>query len=163
MKHFAMAASLAIFAGGSAIAETKVGAIFDLTGGLNIYGIQQSNALQLAVEQINAAGGVLGEPISVVSYDTQSELTKYTQFTTTAVLRDDVDVLFAGLTSSSREAIRPIVQSNNVLYFYPSLYEGGACDKQTFVTGSSASQQLDVLIEWAIKKYGPKIYIMAPD
>jgi urea transport system substrate-binding protein len=163
MNRLIVAASLAIFAGGSAFAETKIGAIFDLTGGLNIYGIQQQNALELAVAEINAAGGVLGEPISVVSYDAQSELTKYTQFTTTAILRDDVDALFAGLTSSSREAIRPIVQANNTLYFYPSLYEGGACDKQTFVTGSSASQQLDVLIEWAIQKYGPKIYIMAPD
>ena len=109
MKNLFVAASLAIFAGGSAFAETKIGAIFDLTGGLNIYGIQQNNALELAVEQINASGGVLGEPISVVSYDAQSELTKYTQFTTTAILRDDVDALFAGLTSSSREAIRPIV------------------------------------------------------
>ncbi|PHQ71388.1 MAG: ABC transporter substrate-binding protein [Sneathiella sp.] len=144
-------------------AETKIGAIFDLTGGLNIYGIQQNNALQLAVENINANGGVLGEPIEVVTYDAQSELSKYTQFANTALLRDHIDALFAGLTSSSREAIRPIVRKGNVPYFYASLYEGGACDKQTFVTGSTASQQLSVLIEWAVNKYGKKIYIMAPD
>jgi urea transport system substrate-binding protein len=163
MKQLLSSSALVFIAATAATAETKIGAIFDLTGGLNIYGIQQNNALQLAVEDINAAGGVLGEPISVASYDAQSELTKYTQYATTAILRDHVNALFAGLTSSSREAIRPIVQANNVPYFYSSLYEGGACDKQTFVTGSSASQQLGVLIDWAIKKYGPKIYIMAPD
>lgn len=163
MKHLLSTSALVLFAATAATAETKIGAIFDLTGGLNIYGIQQNNALLLAVEDINAAGGVLGEPITVVSYDAQSELTKYTQYATTAILKDNVDALFAGLTSSSREAIRPIVQANNVPYFYSSLYEGGACDKQTFVTGSSASQQLGVLIDWAIKKYGPKMYIMAPD
>ena len=146
-----------------AFAEVKIGAIFDLTGGLNIYGIQQDNALDLAVKTINAAGGVTGEPVTVVSYDAQSELSKYTQFAQTSVLRDGISAMFAGLTSSSREAIRPIFREANIPYFYSSLYEGGACDRQTFVTGSSASQQLNVLIEWAVKNYGPKIYIMAPD
>ncbi|KAG1668239.1 Aliphatic amidase expression-regulating protein [Nymphon striatum] len=144
-------------------AETKIGAIFDLTGGLNIYGIQQNNALNLAVESINAAGGVNGEPVTVVGYDAQSELAKYTQFAQTSVLRDGISAMFAGLTSSSREAIRPIFRKANIPYFYSSLYEGGACDKQTFVTGSSASQQLTVLIKWAVENYGKKIYIMAPD
>jgi len=147
----------------AAQAEIKIGAIYDLTGGLNIYGIQQNNALKLAVENINASGGLLGEQVEVVSYDAQSELSKYTQYVNTAILKDRIDALFAGLTSSSREAIRPIVRKANIPYFYASLYEGGACDKQTFVTGTSASQQLSVLIEWGIRKYGPKVYIMAPD
>ncbi len=147
----------------AALAEVKVGAIFDLTGGLNIYGIQQDNALDLAIASVNAAGGVNGEEVVVVGYDAQSELSKYTQFAQTAVLRDGIAAMFAGLTSSSREAIRPIFREANIPYFYSSLYEGGACDKQTFVTGSSASQQLSVLMEWAVENYGPRIYIMAPD
>ncbi|AGI67638.1 ABC transporter periplasmatic substrate-binding protein [Octadecabacter antarcticus 307] len=146
-----------------AMAEVKVGAIFDLTGGLNIYGIQQDNALDLAIASVNTAGGVNGEEVVVVGYDAQSELSKYTQFAQTAVLRDGISAMFAGLTSSSREAIRPIFREANIPYFYSSLYEGGACDKQTFVTGSSASQQLSVLIKWAVENYGPRIYIMAPD
>lgn len=167
MKHLSAVrlgvAAIALAAAQSAYAEAKIGAIFDLTGGLNIYGIQQNNALQLAVEDINAKGGLLGEPVEVVTYDAQSEQSKYTQYANTAILKDKIDALFAGLTSSSREAIRPVVRKANIPYFYSSLYEGGACDKQTFVTGPSASQQLSVLIEWAIKKYGNKIFIMAPD
>ena len=166
MKKFLLTSVIAFaiaLTSSAATAEVKIGAIFDLTGGLNIYGIQQNNALNLAVENVNSKGGVLGKPVKVVTYDAQSELSKYTQYTNTAILRDRVDALFAGLTSSSREAIRPIIRKAKVPYFYSSLYEGGACDKYTFVTGSSASQQLSVLIEWAIKKYGSKIYIMAPD
>lgn len=147
----------------TALAEVKVGAIFDLTGGLNIYGIQQDNALDLAIANVNAAGGVNGEQVTVVGYDAQSELSKYTQFAQTAVLRDGISAMFAGLTSSSREAIRPIFREANIPYFYSSLYEGGACDRQTFVTGSSASQQLSVLMDWAVENYGPRVYIMAPD
>ncbi len=159
----AIAISLFAIAQVRADDEIKVGSIFDLTGGLNIYGIQQSQALHLAVNNINGNGGVLGESLQVVEYDAQSELAKITQYTNTIILRDKIDVLFAGLTSSSREAIRPIVRKNNIPYFYSALYEGGACDKQTFITGASASQQMSVLIEWAVKEYGPKIYIMAPD
>ena len=159
----AAAVAVALAAPVQADDEIKVGAIFDLTGGLNIYGIQQSQALHLAVDSLNAAGGVLGNEIEVIENDAQSDLAKYTQYTNTLILRDGIDVLFAGLTSSSREAIRPIVRQKKVPYFYSALYEGGACDKQTFITGASASQQLSVLIDWAVKEYGPKIYIMAPD
>jgi len=162
IRTLGLTTAVALFAT-LAQAETKVGAIFDLTGGLNIYGIQQNNALNLAIESVNASGGVNGEPVTVIGYDAQSELAKYTQFAQTSVLRDGISAMFAGLTSSSREAIRPIFRKANIPYFYSSLYEGGACDKQTFVTGSSASQQLNVLIKWAVENYGKKIYIMAPD
>lgn len=161
-KTIALSTALALLPA-VAFADTKIAAIFDQTGGLNIYGIQQNNALKLAVDDINTKGGVLGAPIDVVSYDAQSEQSKYIQYSNTAILKDQVKALFAGLTSSSREAIRPIARKANIPYFYSALYEGGACDKQTFVTGSSASQQLSVLIDWAVKKYGKKIYVMAPD
>lgn len=166
MKNYLNVSAIALavtLSANAAVADIKIGSIFDLTGGLNIYGIQQGNALDLAVASINANGGVLGEQIVVLSYDSQSELSKYTQFANTAVLRDGISAMFAGLTSSSREAIRPVFREANIPYFYPSLYEGGACDRQTFVTGSSASQQLEPLIKWAVEEYGPNIYIMAPD
>lgn len=143
--------------------EIKVGAIFDLTGGLNIYGLQQSKALHLAIDDINQSGGLLDKQVQLVEYDSQSELSKYTVYTKTLALKDKADVLFAGLTSSSREAIRPIVRKRKIPYFYSALYEGGACDKYTFVTGASASQQMSKLIEWSIAEYGPKIFVMAPN
>lgn len=141
----------------------KIGAIFDLTGDLNIYGVQQMRGLRMAVAELNAGGGVITRRVEIIESDAQSEQAKYTQYANTLIMRDRVTALFAGLTSSAREAIRPIVRRSNTPYFYTSLYEGGACDKQTFVTGPSASQQLSVLVEWAIKAYGPRIYIMAPD
>ena len=141
----------------------KIGSIFDLTGDLNIYGIQQSRALHLAVDKINEDGGLLGRKVEIVESDAQSQQAKYTQYANTLLMRDRISALFAGLTSSAREAIRPIARRANIPYFYSSLYEGGACDKQTFVTGPSASQQLGVLIPWAIKTYGRRLFVMAPD
>jgi urea transport system substrate-binding protein len=141
----------------------KIGAIYDLTGDLNIYGIAQSRALHLAVDEINSKGGLLGRPVEVIESDAQSAQAKYTQYANTLIMRDHISALFAGLTSSAREAIRPLVRRADLPYFYSSLYEGGVCDKQTFVTGPSASQQLSVLIPWAIKAFGPRLYVMAPD
>jgi branched-chain amino acid transport system substrate-binding protein len=130
----ATCAALAACGGGTPAAESKsdpitVGAVFDLTGGLNIYGIQQNNALQLAVKSINESGGVLGRQVKVASADAQSDDNNYVRYVNTLIRRDRIAALFAGLTSSSREAIRPIVRQNKVPYFYSSLYEGGACDK----------------------------------
>ena len=158
-------ASILIFTAAytNAADTVKVGAVFDLTGGLNIYGLQQSKALHLAIDSINSSGGVLGKQIELVEYDSQSELPKFTQYTNTLILKDKIKVLFAGLTSSSREAMRPVIRKAKIPYFYSALYEGGACDKYTFVTGASASQQMSVLIKWGIEEYGPNIYIMAPD
>ena len=160
---FTVIAALLFVSKAGAADTIKAGAIFDLTGGLNIYGLQQSKALHLAVNAINANGGVAGRQIELIEYDAQSELSKFTQYTNTLILKDKIKVLFAGLTSSSREAMRPIIRKHKIPYFYSALYEGGACDKYTFVTGASASQQMSVLIKWGVEKYGPDIYIMAPD
>ncbi|WP_395345798.1 ABC transporter substrate-binding protein [Variovorax sp. UC122_21] len=150
-------------AAANAADPVKVGSIFDLTGGLNIYGLQQSRALRLAVDDINAQGGLLGRTVEVVQADAQSELDKYPQYANTMVMRDRVAALFGGLTSSAREAVRPVARRSNTLYFYSSLYEGGVCDSHTFLTGPSASQQLSVLIRWAVQRYGKRIYVMAAD
>jgi branched-chain amino acid transport system substrate-binding protein len=161
----ATAAALSLLVGGLAGAQETVtiGAMHDLTGGLNIYGIQQSRALKLAVDQINAGGGVNGMTVEVVEYDTQSNDAKYTQYARTLILRDQVKALFGGLASSSREAVRPVARQSRVPYFYSALYEGGVCDRYTFLTGVTPSQQLGVMMEWAAEKYGNKFYIVAPD
>ncbi|MFH1985276.1 MAG: ABC transporter substrate-binding protein [Pseudomonadota bacterium] len=145
-----------------AASDIWVGAIFDHTGGIHIYGIQQSKAIHLALDNINRKGGLLGRKLKLIEYDSQSDLGKYAQYANTIILRDRITVLFAGLTSASREVVRPIIRKHKMLYFYSCHYEGGACDKYTFVTGVSASQQMRVLIPWAIKKCGPKIYIVGP-
>lgn len=149
---------------GIANADTvKIGALHDLTGGFNIYGIQQSQALKLAVKAVNAKGGVNGKQVEVVEYDTQSDDARYTQYANTLIMRDQVAAMFGGLASSSREAVRPVAHQNKTLYFYNAVYEGGVCDRYSFQTGGTPSQQLGVMLEWAKEEYGDKVFVMAPD
>jgi len=88
----------------------KIGNILDQTGGLNIYSLKQMKAVAMAVDEINAAGGLVGRPLELIFYDAQSSNQLYSQYATQALLRAEVDTIHGGVTSSSREVIRPIVQ-----------------------------------------------------
>ncbi len=122
--------------GSTAWADDPIGvaSIHDLSGGLDIYGKPMVDAITLAVEEANAAGGLLGRQIKLINYDTQSNMQLYTQFAQQAALKDKVAVVHGGITSASREVIRP-VDRFKTLYFYNTQYEGGVCDRDQFDTG----------------------------
>lgn len=77
--------------------------------------------------------------------------------------RDKVDVVFAGFSSASREAYRPIVNQFDGLAFYNNQYEGGVCDANMIVTGAVPEQQFSTLIPWMMEKYGKNVYTLAAD
>ena len=141
----------------------KLGAIFDNSGNLDIYGKPIVMTTQLAVDEINAAGGVLGRKIQLIQYDSQSDIALYTKFAQQLVRQDKADVVHAGITSASREAIRPTFTRANTLYFYNILYEGGVCDRNTVCTGTTPAQANEPLVEVGMKRWGNKVYIVAAD
>jgi urea transport system substrate-binding protein len=157
-----LAASAGAFAGSSAGTIT-VCSILDATGPINIYGKPHIDATKLAIADINAHGGVLGKKLKLVFYDGQSSNDKYAQFASQCVLKNHAAVVMGGITSASREAIRPVFDRLKQLYFYNEQYEGGVCDKYVFNTGVVPSQQLLALIPYAIKHFGKNIYVPAAD
>jgi len=148
---------------GGAKAGIVVGSILDETGPLNIYGKPAADATKLAIKDINDKGGVLGRKLKLVAYDTQSDNAKYSQFANQLALKDRAEVVMGGITSASREAVRPVLDRARKLYFYNEQYEGGVCDKNVFNTGVVPSQQLAALVPYAIKNVGPKLYVVAAD
>jgi urea transport system substrate-binding protein len=143
--------------------EVVVGSLLDTTGPLDIYGKEMTNATNMAIDDINENGGVLGQQLKLVAFDTQSDDTKYTQYASQLALKEHPAVVMGGITSASREAIRPILDRAKIPYFYNEQYEGGVCDANTFNTGVVPSQQLKALIPWAIENIGPKLYIAAAE
>jgi urea transport system substrate-binding protein len=141
----------------------NVASIHDLSGGLDIYGKPMVDALMLAVEEANAAGGLLGRQIKLINYDTQSNMQLYTQFAQQAALKDKVAVVHGGITSASREVIRPVLDRFKTLYFYNTQYEGGVCDRNQFDTGVTPAQTVEKLVPYAMKKWGKKVYVIAAD
>ena len=141
----------------------KIAGIHDTSGGLDIYGKQMVATLELAVSEINAKGGLLGRQVKLMNYDPQSNIQLYTQYATEAATKEKVAVVHGGITSASREAIRPLLKRYNTLYFYNTLYEGGVCDRNIFCTGSTPAQTVEKLVPYVMKKWGKKVYTIAAD
>ncbi|KAA9367409.1 MULTISPECIES: urea ABC transporter substrate-binding protein [Ochrobactrum] len=161
---FAVTGTLALFSGAALAQEPiKIGVLEDQSGEFVVPVIGKVHAIQLATEEINAKGGIAGRPIELVIYDTQSDNTRFQEFTRRALQRDKVDVIFAGFSSASREAYRPIVRQFDGFAFYNNQYEGGVCDANMVVTGAVPEQQFSTLIPWMMETYGKKVYTIAAD
>jgi branched-chain amino acid transport system substrate-binding protein len=144
-------------------APVPVGSLLDGTGGLNIYGKVMIDATNFAVDDINKKGGVLGRQLKLTAFDTQSTNDKYVQYADQLMLETKAAVVMGGITSGSREAIRPSIDRNKQLYFYNEQYEGGVCDKLVFCTGVVPSQQLSTLVKWTMDNVGKTVYTLAAD
>jgi len=135
----------------------KVGIATDLTGPIGFAGNANANIAKLVVEQINADGGVLGQPIELYIEDTASNESVAVGNVRKLVQRDRVDVVLGGITSSMRNAIKDaIVGRGRTLYLYPQLYEGRECTPYIFCTGPTPAQQCDELIPWLIQNGGKR-------
>lgn len=141
----------------------KIGVLEDQSGDFAAATNVKVHAIQLAAKEINEAGGIDGRPVELVIYDTQSDNRRYQEFMRRVLQADQVDVVFAGFSSASREAYRPIVNQFDGLAFYNNQYEGGVCDANMIVTGAVPEQQFSTLIPWMMEEYGPNAYIIAAD
>jgi urea ABC transporter substrate-binding protein len=160
---FALATSLMLATAAFAADPIKIGVLEDQSGDFAVATIGKLHGIQLAAEEINKAGGIAGRPIELVVYDTQSDNTRYQEFMRRVLQRDKVDVVFAGFSSASREAYRPIVNQLNGFAFYNNQYEGGVCDANMIVTGAVPEQQFSTLIPWMMENFGKKVYTIAAD
>jgi branched-chain amino acid transport system substrate-binding protein len=158
-----MSASMLLGWQAKAADDIAVGSILDATGPINIYGLPMIDATKFTVDAINQGGGVLGRKLRLIEADCQSNNQVYAQNAVKHILDDKVSVLMGGITSASREAVRPVVDRYSAVYFYNEQYEGGVCDKLVFCTGVTPAQQLGVLVPWAAKQHGKKFYTLAAD
>ncbi|WP_420557386.1 urea ABC transporter substrate-binding protein [Roseovarius sp.] len=141
----------------------KIGVLEDQSGDFAAATMVKVHAIELAAKEINDAGGIDGRPVELVTYDTQSDNRRYQEFMRRVLQSDQVDVVFAGFSSASREAYRPIVNQFDGLAFYNNQYEGGVCDANMIVTGAVPEQQFSTLIPWMMEEYGPNVYTIAAD
>lgn len=141
----------------------KIGVLEDQSGDFAAVTSVKVQAIQLVAEEINEEGGIAGRPVELVIYNTQSDNLRYQEMMRRVLQRDKVDVVFAGFSSASREAYRPIVNQFNGLAFYNNQYEGGVCDANMIITGAVPEQQFSTLIPWLMEKYGKNVYTIAAD
>ena len=126
----------------------KIGFLNSLSGTMAISETTVFKSLTMAANEINAAGGVLGKKLSIVSEDGASEPSVFAEKATKLIQKDCVAAVFGGWTSSSRKAMLPVFEGNNALLFYPVQYEGLEASKNIFYTGATTNQQIVPALEW---------------
>jgi ABC-type branched-subunit amino acid transport system substrate-binding protein len=139
----------------------RVGVIADQTGPLSFMGVADANVARLVIEEINAAGGLLGEQIELHLKDGETTDGVAEACAAKLVQEDQVDVIFGGIFSSTRQAIKAAaVVEGRTLYIYPEQYEGQECDPLIFCTGPVPAQQVDPLIPWVMQRTGAKRFAL---
>jgi urea transport system substrate-binding protein len=135
--------------------EVKVGILHSQTGTMAISEISLVDMELMAIEEINAAGGVLGRLIKPVIEDARSRATDiFPKKATKLLLEDRVAAVFGCWTSDSRRAVLPIFEEHNGLLFYPLQYEGNECSRNVIYTGLAPNQQILPAIEWLTSAQG---------
>src|SRR5690349_8086254 len=139
-------------------ASIKVGMIAEQTGALAFMGGANANVAKMVVGDLNAKGGLLGRTIELYLEDGATTDSVAETKATKLVQEDKVDVIFGGIYSSTRQAIKgPAVVKGRKLYIYPEQYEGQEADPLIFCTGPVPAQQLDPLIPWLAQDRGQDI------
>lgn len=138
----------------------KVGILHSLSGTIAIIEQSLHNAELLAIEEINAKGGVLGKMIEPVIEDPQSLVQVFAEKAKKLLLEDKVVAVLGCYTSASRQSVLPVFEQYNGVLLYPTLYEAQECSKNCFYTGAVPNQQLDDFVPWIINTLGRKKFYM---
>src|SRR3954454_20957023 len=143
----------------------RVGLITDQTGALSFMGIANANVARMVVDDINAAGGLLGRPIELFVEDSATDDEVAEARAAKLVERVGVDVVIGGIYSSTRQAIkRPVVDEAETLDLYPEQYEGQESHPLIFCTGPVPAQQVEPFFPWLMQETGAnKVYLPSAD
>ena len=163
-------AAPAIIRRASAADPIRVGVISPLTGAWTVYGKAHSAGFQMAVDEINEKGGVLGRPLEVVIGDSKTEPRIVVEQANRLIRQERVDFLAGTFSSAERNAAGPVVTSANKILLYPTFYEGqekeyypGVCNKNIFMFGPEPTQQVWPHMEHMMNEFGKKFFMIGSD
>ncbi len=141
----------------------KVGLLHSLTGSMAISEKSVSDAEKLAIDEINAAGGVLGKQIVYVEEDGASEPSTFATKAEKLIDSEKVATVFGCWTSSSRKAVKPIFEEYGSLLWYPVQYEGMESSPNIVYTGAAPNQQIVPAIDYLIDQGYKKFFLLGSD
>jgi urea transport system substrate-binding protein len=141
----------------------KVGILHSLSGTMSISEKSVVDAEQLAIEEINKAGGVLGKQIEAIVEDGNSDWPTFAEKAKKLIDQDKVVTVFGCWTSASRKAVLPVFEEKNHMLWYPVQYEGQECSKNIFYTGAAPNQQIEPAVDWLLENKGKKFFLVGSD
>ena len=143
--------------------KVKVGLLHSLTGSMAISEKSVRDAEVLAIKEINAAGGVNGKQIEYVEEDGASEPSTFATKAEKLIDSEGVSTIFGCWTSSSRKAVKPIVEEYGSLLWYPVQYEGMESSSNIVYTGAAPNQQIVPAIDYLLEQGYKKFFLLGSD
>jgi branched-chain amino acid transport system substrate-binding protein len=141
----------------------RIGILFSSTGITSVIEKSQRNGVLLAIDEINAAGGVNGRLIEPVSYDPGSVPNEYGRLAERLIAEDQVSVIIGCYMSSARKQVLPVIERRNALFFYPTLYEGFEYSPNVIYGGATPNQNSVPLAIYLMENYGKNFYFVGSD
>ena len=140
--------------------EVKIGVLHSLSGTMAISETSLKDVVLMAVEEINADGGVMGKQIKPVVVDPASDWDLFAEKAKDLIVKEEVAVVFGCWTSVSRKSVLPVFEENNSLLFYPVQYEGEEQSLNVFYTAATPNQQLVPAAEYMMEEIGAKKFYL---
>ncbi len=141
----------------------KVGVLHSLVGTMAASERPLVDAALLAIEEVNAAGGLLGTRVEAVVADGRSEPAAFAREASRLTATEGITNLFGCWTSSARKAVRREVEAAGALLWYPVQYEGLEESENVFYTGATINQQVEPALDWALTELGRKFFLVGSD
>ncbi len=132
----------------------KVGVLHSLSGTMAISETVLKDTVLMAIDEINAKGGLLGKKLEPVVVDPASNWPLFAEKAKQLITQDKVAAVFGCWTSVSRKSVLPVFEETNALLFYPVQYEGEELSKNVFYTGAAPNQQAIPAVEYLMSKDG---------
>ena len=141
----------------------RIGVLYSRTGVTSATESEHFFGTVLAVEEINAAGGVDGRLLDPVVHDPKSDPDEYRRLASRMLQEDDITVIFGCSTSSSRKAVLPVIERNNALLWYCSIYEGFEYSPNVIYTGAVPNQNSMQLAAYLLRHCGRRFFLVGAD
>jgi urea transport system substrate-binding protein len=149
--------------GGAAREPIGVGVLHSFSGTMAISERAVAEATLLAIEEINAAGGLLGRTVEPVVADGRSEPSSFAAEAQRLITEAQVQVILGCWTTASRKSVKSVVERHRHLLFYPIQYEGLETSPRIVYTGSAPNQQILPGVKWAFDHLGKRFFLVGSD
>ena len=147
-----------VFAQGGTI---KVGVLHSLSGTMAISETALKDTALMTIDEINAAGGVLGMKLEPVVVDPASNWPLFAEKARQLIAQDKVAAVFGCWTSVSRKSVLPVFKELNSILFYPVQYEGEESERNVFYTGAAPNQQAIPAVDYLMKEEKVQRWVLA--
>jgi ABC-type branched-subunit amino acid transport system substrate-binding protein len=141
----------------------KIGLFYAASGPAALFGPTQKASAELAVEQLNKNGGIMGRQIELLLADAGGPPAESTKTAVRLMLNEKCDLFVGSHDSATREALVSTIKAR-VPYIYTPIYEGGECAPNTYVLADTPEQQVRPTIELLTKERSVKsVYLIGND